>query len=359
MLLDTHKSEIETIVSRYASKRSAVLPLLYIAQDTYGHLDDRAIREVAAILDLPATDVFAVVGFYTLFYNRPVGTWMLQVCDDVPCCYCGAEELIDALKQSLGIVEEQTTPDGMFTLQRVKCLAACDRPPVLQANLDYIYDATADRVDALLNDLRARAAAAKKRGVSGRAAEDFEFGAAGGLEEIRRFGAYRDRWAPAPAQVSEPQKAAVQEAQSAPAEPAQAEAEAQAEEQAPADAQHVDARYVDHGEHQGGRQTTPEGPAVEADQGIGEDQEDHQAEGRKPRHRGIGPDHAEYHLVDRQVAEHEEAEDPRFGHRIAGAAVERLLQEGDQQRHRQAGERGEAEKRRTTARGRPSAPKGW
>src|SRR5688500_4695222 len=100
MLLDTHKSEIETILAKYASRRSAVLPLLYIAQDEYGHLTDAAIREVAAILGLPATDVFEVVGFYSLFYERPMGAWVLQVCDDVPCCYLGAEELIAALKSS-------------------------------------------------------------------------------------------------------------------------------------------------------------------------------------------------------------------------------------------------------------------
>lgn len=187
MLRETHGPEIDTILSHYASKRSAVLPLLYLAQDTYGHLTDAAVREIAMLLDLPPTHIFEVVGFYTLYYDRPVGSWMLQVCDDVPCCYCGAEDLIDALKQTLGIREEQTTSDGMFTLQRVKCLAACDRAPVLQANLDYVYDVTPDRVDALLNSLRARAADAAQRGVSGRFAEDFEFGDGGQLAQIERF----------------------------------------------------------------------------------------------------------------------------------------------------------------------------
>jgi NADH-quinone oxidoreductase subunit E len=197
MLLETHRADIETILSRYDSRRSAVLPLLYLAQDTYGHLTDAAIREVAAILDLPPTDVFEVVGFYTLFYNRPVGTWVLQVCDDVPCCYLGAEELITALKQSLGIAEEQTTGDGMFTLQRVKCLAACDRAPVLQANLDYVYDVTPERVNTLLDNLRARAAEARQRGVSGRFAEDFEWGPDGALAPIDRAAPYRPRQFPA------------------------------------------------------------------------------------------------------------------------------------------------------------------
>jgi NADH-quinone oxidoreductase subunit E len=193
MLLDTHKSEIEATLAKFASRRSAVLPLLYIAQDTYGHLTAEAIREVATILDLPATDVFEVVGFYTLYYNRPVGTWMLQVCDDVPCCYLGAEELVAALKQTLGIDEDQTTPDGMFTLQRVKCLAACDRAPVVQANLDYLYDVTAEKAGPLLADLRARAAEAKKRGLSGRFAEDFELAADGTLRHIAREAPYTPR----------------------------------------------------------------------------------------------------------------------------------------------------------------------
>jgi NADH-quinone oxidoreductase subunit E len=192
MLLETHQSEIEAIIARFASKRSAVLPLLYLAQDTYGHLHAAAVREVAAILDLPATDVFEVVGFYTLFYDKPVGTWMLQVCDDVPCCYLGAEELITALKTTLGIREEQTTPDGMFTLQRVKCLAACDRAPVVQANLDYIYDVTAERAELLLADLRARAAEAKQRGVSGRFAEDYVLELSG-VAHLPREGPYQAR----------------------------------------------------------------------------------------------------------------------------------------------------------------------
>jgi len=225
MLLDTHREEIERTVARYASARSAVLPLLFLAQDTYGHLDDRAVREVAGILGLPATDVFEVVGFYTLFYSRPMGQWVLQVCDDVPCCYCGAEELIDALKHSLGIVEEQTTPDGMFTLQRVKCIAACDRAPVLQANLDYVYDVTPDRVDTLLNDLRARAGEARRRGVSGRNAEDFEFAPDGRLALRERGGAYDDRWA-ATRPVADERAKAEQAEDAAPADEAAAKAEA-------------------------------------------------------------------------------------------------------------------------------------
>jgi NADH-quinone oxidoreductase subunit E len=170
-LREKHASEINAILARYAQKRSAALPLLYIAQDEYGRLTDEAVREVAAILDLPPTDVFEVVGFYTLLYERAVGKWVLQVCDDVPCCFCGAEELVTALEDKLGVKAGQTTSDGMFTLERVKCLAACNRAPMLQANLTYHYDVTPDKVDALLNALRQRAELGEPLSISGRHAE--------------------------------------------------------------------------------------------------------------------------------------------------------------------------------------------
>ena len=170
-LQEKYAAEIDTVLSRYHEKRSAVLPLLYIAQDEYGHLTDAAIREVADILELPSTDVFEVVGFYTLFYDKPVGRWVLQVCDDVPCCFLGAEQIVADLENKLGIKTNQTTDDGMFTLQRVKCPADCDHAPLLQANLEYYRNLTSDKVDALLTELRQRAASGEQLSISGRFAE--------------------------------------------------------------------------------------------------------------------------------------------------------------------------------------------
>jgi NADH-quinone oxidoreductase subunit E len=133
-LRQQHGAEIDAIL-RYRQKRSAILALLYVAQDAYGRLTDEAIREVATIIDVPPTDVFEVVGFYTLLYDDKVGKVVLQVCDDVPCAFCGAEELVSTLENKLGSGCEQTTPDGMFTLQRVKCLADCNRAPVTPSQL--------------------------------------------------------------------------------------------------------------------------------------------------------------------------------------------------------------------------------
>lgn len=171
-LRQKYGAEIDTILAQYPQKRSAILSLLYIAQDEYGHLTDAAIREVATIIDVPPTDVFEVVGFYTLLYDEKVGKVVLQVCDDVPCAFCGAEELVKTLENKLGIACEQTTPDGMFTLQRVKCLADCNYAPMLQANLDYYRNLdTPEKVDALLTQLRERIAKNDRISISGRHAE--------------------------------------------------------------------------------------------------------------------------------------------------------------------------------------------
>ncbi|NJP05091.1 MAG: NAD(P)H-dependent oxidoreductase subunit E [Chloroflexaceae bacterium] len=186
MLQETCAAQIEAILARYDHPRSAVLPLLYLAQDTYGYLTNEAILEVANLLNLPQTDVFEVVSFYTLFYDYPVGKWVLQVCDDVPCCYLGAEEVLAALAQKLGVREDQLTPDGHFLVQRVKCLAACHRAPVVQANLDYIYDVTPERVDELLRSLRERIGSGEVLSVSGATAEDYEYAPAGHVRMIER-----------------------------------------------------------------------------------------------------------------------------------------------------------------------------
>jgi len=144
-LRQKHGAEIDAILARYPQKRSAILNLLYIAQDEYGHLTDAAIREVATIIDVPPTDVFEVVGFYTLLYDEKVGKVVLQVCDDV---------------------------HGMFTLQRVKCLADCNYAPMLQANLDYYRNLdTPEKVDELLTQLRERIAKNDRISISGSHAE--------------------------------------------------------------------------------------------------------------------------------------------------------------------------------------------
>ncbi len=233
MLQETHAAEIETLLARYADSRSAVLPLLYLAQDTYGTITTDVIREVAGVLDMPYTDVFEVVGFYTLFYDHPVGKWVVQVCDDVPCCYLGAEELLIELKRQLNVRENQPTDDGMFLLQRVKCLATCQRAPVVQANLSYFYDVTAARADALLRHLREHVDTSEAASISGRFAEDYEPAPDGSFRQIERNLGVLTPPQSAGTTVPEGAKKENGEAASVPAQPAQQAAEQQAESESP------------------------------------------------------------------------------------------------------------------------------
>ncbi len=173
MLRDKYADEINKFLSRYPVKKSAVIPLCYIAQDEYGYIGTDQVNEVADILQMPYTDVYEVVTFYSLLYDQPVGKWVLQVCDDNPCCFTGTEELVADLEDRLGIPAGDTTPDGMFTLQRVKCIGACHRAPLLQANLEFFYDLTPDKVAPMLEELIHRADRNERMSVSGREAEQW------------------------------------------------------------------------------------------------------------------------------------------------------------------------------------------
>ncbi len=171
MLSDKYAAEIAGILARYPIKNSAVLPLCYVAQDEYGHLSIDHIQEVADILEMPYTDVYEVATFYSLLYTEPVGKWVLQVCDDNPCCFTGTEELVADLEERLGIRAGETTPDKLFTLQRVKCIGACHRAPVMQANLEFLGDVTPDKVPVILEDMVQKAQSGATLSISGRFAE--------------------------------------------------------------------------------------------------------------------------------------------------------------------------------------------
>ena len=134
MLADNHSSEIKTILEKYHAeqKRSAVMPLLYLAQREYGHITPAAVVEVAKLLELDPTEVGSLVGFYTLFHDEAAGTYRIQICTDMPCALRGAEEFAKRLCDSLGIRLGGTTADGLITVEEVKCLAACDKAPMFQ-----------------------------------------------------------------------------------------------------------------------------------------------------------------------------------------------------------------------------------
>ena len=155
MLKEKRANEIQEILSRYPPerRRSAVMPLLYLAQAEYGYCSDDAVREVAEIIGCDPTEVKGIVGFYTMFYEQPVGKYVIDVCDDLPCALRGADKFVTHCERKLGIRAGQTTPDGKFTLHTVMCIAACDRAPVAQINQEYHYDLTTEQFDQLVDAL--------------------------------------------------------------------------------------------------------------------------------------------------------------------------------------------------------------
>ena len=163
-LAEKHRAEIQAILAKYPPehKRSAVMPLLYLAQREYGHLDRQAIAEVSALLDLDPTEVGSLIGFYTLYHDRPGPTYRLQVCTDLPCALRGAEAFARELRQGLGVTQEAPAADGQIAVEEVKCLAACDRVPVFQlqepGGIHYYESQTIASALAVVEQLRGRSA---------------------------------------------------------------------------------------------------------------------------------------------------------------------------------------------------------
>lgn len=151
---DDVKAEVADAISHYPVKRSAVLPLLWIAQRTWGWVPPAALRLVARTLELNEPEVFGVATFYTMFNLQPVGRHHLQVCMTLSCSLMGSDRLFRHLERKLGVGHGETTPDGRFTLRRVECLAACGGGPCMQVGLDYHEDLDEAKVDALLEKLK-------------------------------------------------------------------------------------------------------------------------------------------------------------------------------------------------------------
>ena len=148
------KAEIRKIRDEYPDPQSAMLPALALAQRDYGGwLPEAAFDEVAAVLDLPATQVAATATFYTLFHKQPVGRHVLWVCTNIACSLLGAEHLVEYLGRKLGIAVGETTPDGRFTLLEAECLGSCGTAPMMQVNDAYYENLTEAKIDRILADL--------------------------------------------------------------------------------------------------------------------------------------------------------------------------------------------------------------
>jgi NADH-quinone oxidoreductase subunit E len=159
-LIEKYPQEIERILSKYPTegKRSAVMPLLYLAQRENMYVTKQSMREVGEILGISSTEVASIIGFYTLYHDQPGGKYRIQVCNDLPCALQGADEFLEKLCDNLGIKIGETTPDGMITVEGVMCLAGCDKAPMFQVQsgdgLDYHENQSVESALTLIEELR-------------------------------------------------------------------------------------------------------------------------------------------------------------------------------------------------------------
>ncbi len=163
-LADKHSDEIAEILARYPVKRSALLPLLYLAQQEEGYVSEAAMKDIAGLLRLTPPQVYETVTFYTMLNLKPVGKFHIQVCKSLMCALVGSDTVLGWLKTKLGIGPGQTTADRMFTVSAVECLAACGTGPMMQINDDYYERLTEQKLDRILADLRTSGTSALKSG---------------------------------------------------------------------------------------------------------------------------------------------------------------------------------------------------
>lgn len=157
--------KVDEIVARYpeGKKKSALLPLLHLAQEEFdGWLDVPVMDYVASLLDIEPIEVYEVATFYSMYNLKPVGKYLLEVCQTGPCMVRGSDEIIEYIKIKLGIGVGETTNDGLFTLKTVECLGACGYAPMMQLGKTYREFLTPEKVDAIVEECRRQAVLSNK-----------------------------------------------------------------------------------------------------------------------------------------------------------------------------------------------------
>jgi NADH-quinone oxidoreductase E subunit len=154
---DATSKKFAEVLTRYPTKRAAILPTFWLAQQEFGYLSQEAMEYIATLLDLSPAYVGAVASFYTMFNKEPVGKFHVQVCTNLSCTLLGAEHIVECMEKKLGIGLGHTTPDKKFTLSEVECLGSCGTAPVAQINDDYYEKLTPEGVVRLIDELAKQA----------------------------------------------------------------------------------------------------------------------------------------------------------------------------------------------------------
>lgn len=155
-------AKVKEIIARYpeGKQKSALMPILHLAQEEWGWLSAETMDYVAGILSLEPIEVYEVATFYTMYNLKPVGKHVFEVCHTGPCMLRGSDDIIAYIKEKLGIGVGETTPDGLFTLKTAECLGACGYSPMMQMGKHYREHLTPEKIDQIIDECRRNASAA-------------------------------------------------------------------------------------------------------------------------------------------------------------------------------------------------------
>lgn len=140
----------------YEGEKGALIPLLQAAQDTYGYIPEAAIDQISEIVGIPAAEIYGVITFYSQFRLKPLGKYLIKICDGTACHVNGSERIAGTIEDELQITGNDTTPDGLFTLQKVACLGCCSLSPVIMINDETFGRLTPKKVQQLLKEYKAK-----------------------------------------------------------------------------------------------------------------------------------------------------------------------------------------------------------
>lgn len=147
--------KVQYHISKYPKPMAAVMPVLWMIQDKYGWVSKDAMKYVADLLKLPADHVLGVVTFYTMYFQKPMGKYHLQICTNVACMLRGGYDIYNHVSKKLDIKNKEVTTDGMFSIEEVECLGSCGTAPMLQLNnREYYENLSIEKIDQLLEELR-------------------------------------------------------------------------------------------------------------------------------------------------------------------------------------------------------------
>ena len=148
-------TKVTELIARYpeGKQKSALIPLLHLAQDEFGGwLDAPVMDYVASLLKLEPIEIYEVATFYSMYNLKPVGRYVFEVCQTGPCMLNGSDNIIKYIAEKLGVKPGETTSDGMFTLKTVECLAACGYAPMMQFGKTYREHLTKEKVDQIIEE---------------------------------------------------------------------------------------------------------------------------------------------------------------------------------------------------------------